>query len=52
MSVFLSVIIMTVMALTGFFIGGFLDNAIGGAVLFAMISGIACIIRAIDHRKG
>lgn len=50
MSVILSVIIMTVMAIIGFFVGAFLDNVVGGSILFALISGIACIIHAINHK--
>ncbi len=50
MNVILSIIIMVVMAFIGFLVGAFLNDAIGGAVLFAMISGIACIIQAINQK--
>ncbi len=47
-----SVIIMLMFAVVGFFAGAFLDNnAFSGAILFALISGIACIVHAIESKK-
>ncbi len=50
MNAILSIIIMSVMAVVGFFVGIYIDNAIGGSILFTLISGIACIIQAINHK--
>ena len=41
------VIIMAIAAIAGFFIGATLDEAMGGAILFSMIAGIACIVYSI-----
>lgn len=47
-----SVIIMLIFAVIGFFAGAFFDdNAFDGAILFALISGIACIVHAIESKK-
>lgn len=46
-----SVIIMIIAGIVGFFMGAFLNDAMGGAILFAMIAGIACIIYVIDNRE-
>ncbi len=47
-----SVIIMLMFAVIGFFAGAFFDdNAFSGAILFALISGIACIVHAIESKK-
>ena len=47
-----SLIIMLVSAFAGFMIGAFLDNnAVGGAILFSLISGISCIIYTIDNPR-
>lgn len=47
-----SVIIMLMFAVVGFFAGAFLDNnPFSGAILFALISGIACIVHAIESKK-
>lgn len=44
------VIIMAIAAITGFFIGATLNEAMGGAILFSLIVGIACIVYNIDNR--
>ena len=44
-----SVIIMAIAAVVGFFSGS--DGGFGCAILLALISGIACIVYAIDNRK-
>jgi len=46
-----SVIIMVIAAAVGFFAGAFLDDAMGGAILLAMIAGIACLIYVHDNRE-
>lgn len=46
-----SVIIMVVAGIAGIFVGATLDNTIGGAILFSMIAGIACIVYAIDNHE-
>ena len=45
------VLIMAIAAIVGFFIGAFLNEAMGGAVLFSMIAGIACIVYNIENRE-
>ncbi len=46
-----SVIIMILAGIIGFFIGSALDNSFGGAILFSMISGIGCIIYTLDNQQ-
>lgn len=46
-----SVIIMAVCGIIGFFIGSLIEEPIGGAILFSMISGIVCVVYAIDNRE-
>lgn len=46
-----SVITMVIAGIAGFFIGVALDNAPGGAILFSMIAGIACVIYTIDNQE-
>ena len=45
------VIIMVTAAIIGFFIGAYLNEAMGGAILFSMIAGISCIVYNIDNRE-
>lgn len=45
-----SVIMMCLAGIVGLFFGGILDEAMGGAILFSMIAGIACIVYAIENR--
>lgn len=48
----ISLIIMIVSSFVGLFAGGLLNNDImGGMILFAIISGIACIIHTLESRK-
>ena len=44
-----SVIIMVIAGIVGFFIGVAVDEAMGGAILFSMIAGIACVVYVIDN---
>ena len=46
-----SIIAMIIAGIVGFFAGATMDSAIGGAILFSMIAGIACIIYAIDNQE-
>ena len=48
----ISVIIMVIAGIVGFFIGAGINEAMCGAILFSMISGVACIVYAIDNREG
>ena len=38
-------------AIVGFFIGASLGDALGGAILFALIAGFACVIYTLDNRE-
>ena len=44
-----SVIIMVIAALAGFFAGSALNDGLHGAILFALISGIGCIVYTVDN---
>lgn len=50
MNAILAVVIMTLMAVIGFFIGCSENAPIECAILFALISGIGCIIQAINKK--
>lgn len=39
---------MVVASIVGFFIGAALNDIVGGMILMVLISGIACIIHAIE----
>lgn len=45
----ISVIIMVLSGLAGIFAGSALSDPLGGAILFSMIAGIACVIYSIDN---
>lgn len=47
----ISIITMVIAGIVGFFIGAAMNEAMGGAVLFSMIAGIACIVYTIDNHK-
>lgn len=48
----ISLVIMIVSSCVGLFVGGLLNNdMIGGMILFALISGIACIIHTLENRN-
>ena len=48
----ISLIIMIASSCVGLVVGGLLNNdMVGGMILFALISGIACIIHTLDNRK-
>ena len=46
-----SVIIMILAGIAGFFAGSAVTDRMGGAILFSMIAGIGCIIYAADNRS-
>ena len=45
-----SLIAMVLAGTAGFFIGAALENSFGGAILFSMIAGIACVVYTADNR--
>jgi CHASE2 domain-containing sensor protein len=47
----ISLIIMVIAGIVGFFIGASINDAMCGAILFSMISGIACIVYVIDNKN-
>ena len=46
-----SILIMIITAAVGFFIGASLNDGWGGAILFALIAGFACLIYTTDNRS-
>lgn len=47
-----SIILMVIAAMVGLFLGMFLNDGLGGAILLAFITGIGCIIHTIEkHRR-
>ncbi len=46
-----SVLIMVIAGLIGFFVGSALDGGMNGAILFSLVAGMACMINAIDNRE-
>ena len=51
MRVMISIILMVIAALVGFFFGAGMNEAMGGAILLSMITGFACTISAIEKNK-
>ena len=51
MRTIISVVIIIIAAVIGFFMGSGMNQAMGGATLFAVIAGFACTIQAIDSKK-
>lgn len=51
MRVIISIILMVIAALIGFFFGAGMNEAMGGAILLSMITGFACTINAIEKNK-
>ena len=45
-----SLIVMVIAGVAGFFIGSALESAFGGAILFSLIAGIACVVYTVDNR--
>ncbi|MDO5785485.1 MAG: hypothetical protein Q4P20_10540 [Eubacteriales bacterium] len=46
-----SIIIMVIAGIMGFFVGSALNEGLNGAILFSLIAGIACVIYTIDNRE-
>ena len=46
-----SLIIMIIAGIIGFFAGAALGGGLDGAILFSLIAGIACIIYTIDNQE-
>ena len=42
---------MALAGIVGFFAGASLNDGFGGAILFSLIAGIACVVYAIDNRE-
>lgn len=51
MRTIISVVIIIAAAIIGFIMGTGMNQAMGGATLFAVIAGFACTIQAIESRK-
>ncbi len=47
----ISVLLMVLFAGIGFLAGALCNDPMGGAALFALITGIACIIHTIDNKR-
>lgn len=47
----ISVVIIMIAAVIGFFMGSGMNEAMGGAALFAVVAGFACTIQAIESNK-
>ena len=47
----ISIVIIIAAAVFGFFMGSGMNEAMGGATLFAVISGFGCTIQAIESKK-
>lgn len=47
----ISTAIIIAAAVIGFFMGSGMNEAMGGAVLFALVAGFACVIQAIESQK-
>ena len=46
-----AVVIMFFAAMAGYFVGAALQEEMGGAILFAVITGFACVIYNMDNRE-
>lgn len=51
MRTIISVVIIIIAAVVGFFMGSGMNDSMGGASLFAIIAGFACTIHAIENQK-
>jgi len=47
----MSIIVMILAGIIGLFVGAFINEGIGCAILFSMIAGIACIVYTLDNRE-
>jgi hypothetical protein len=46
-----SIIVMILVGIVGFFLGAAVNDCMGGAILFVLIAGIACIVYVIDNQN-
>jgi K+ transporter len=46
-----SIIVMIFVGIVGFFLGAAVNDCMGGAILFVLIAGIACIVYVIDNQN-
>ena len=46
-----TVVLMLLAAAVGFYIGAWVDDSMGGAIVFSVIAGTGCIVHAIDTMK-
>ena len=46
-----SIIVMVLAGITGFFVGISPNDGFGGAILFSLIAGIACVVYTVDNRE-
>ena len=44
-----ALIAMVFAGLIGLYVGSLLGSAVGGAILFSMIAGFACVVSALDN---
>ncbi len=51
MRTFNYIVIISIAAVIGFFVGILVNQAMDGAILFAMIAGFAYLIQAIESKK-
>lgn len=51
MRTIVSVILMLVAAFVGFLLGTAINEAMNGAILLSIITGVACIINAIEKNR-
>lgn len=51
MRTMISSVIIVIAAVIGFFMGAGINQAMGGATLFATIAGFSCAIQAIESKK-
>ena len=51
MRTIISTVIVVIAAVIGFFMGGGMNEVMGGAILFATIAGFACTIQAIESKN-
>ena len=47
----ISIFVMLIAGLIGFFVGIRIDEAMSGAIIFSLIAGIACVIYAIENQE-
>lgn len=51
MRTIISLVLIIISAVIGFFMGAGMNQAMGGAALFATVTGFACTIQAVESKK-